>query len=398
MALYRYLALDAAGREQKGSFDADNARAARALLRERGLTLVSLDEVSARGGGAGRRLPSAELLLLTQQLSTLLAAGLPLERALQAVAEQSERGETRLLVGALRADIVEGKSLAQAMGAQPQVFFPLYLSLVRAGEQSGHLAEVMARLAEYLERRHALTQKVTLALAYPAVVTVVAVLVVAGLMSYVVPQVVGVFAQTKQTLPLITRLLIAASDFTRHWGWLVALALVAAGFAWRQAMRGTAFRRAVHVRLLALPVIGRLMRAVNTARMASTLAILAGSGVPLLSALETAGGLVTLLPMREALEAAAAKVREGVPLSRSLATGRQFPPVLIQLIASGEQSGKLPAMLERAALQQQAEVERRLAAFTALLEPLLILVMGGVVLAIVMAIMLPIIDMNQMVR
>ena len=284
------------------------------------------------------------------------------------------------------------------MGAQPQVFFPLYLSLVRAGEQSGHLAEVMARLAEYLERRHALTQKVTLALAYPAVVTVVAVLVVAGLMSYVVPQVIGVFAQTKQTLPLITRLLIAASDFTRNWGWLIALALVAAGFAWRQALRGTAFRRAVHVRLLALPVIGRLMRAVNTARMASTLAILAGSGVPLLAALETAGGLVTLLPMREALEAAAAKVREGVPLSRALATGRQFPPVLIQLIASGEQSGKLPAMLERAALQQQAEVERRLSAFTALLEPLLILVMGGVVLAIVMAIMLPIIDMNQMVR
>lgn len=398
MALYRYLALDTAGREQKGSFDADNARAARALLRERGLTLLSLDEVSARGGSGGRRLPAAELLLLTQQLSTLLAAGLPLERALQAVAEQSEQAATRLLVGALRADIVEGKSLAQAMGAQPQVFFPLYLSLVRAGEQSGHLAEVMARLAEYLERRHALTQKVTLALAYPAVVTVVAVLVVAGLMSYVVPQVIGVFAQTKQTLPLITRLLIAASDFTRNWGWLIALALVAAGFAWRQALRGTAFRRAVHVRLLALPVIGRLMRAVNTARMASTLAILAGSGVPLLAALETAGGLVTLLPMREALEAAAAKVREGVPLSRALATGRQFPPVLIQLIASGEQSGKLPAMLERAALQQQAEVERRLSAFTALLEPLLILVMGGVVLAIVMAIMLPIIDMNQMVR
>ncbi len=398
MALYRYLALDTAGREQKGSFDADNARAARALLRERGLTLLALDEVSARGGSGGRRLPAAELLLLTQQLSTLLAAGLPLERALQAVAEQSEQAATRLLVGALRADIVEGKSLAQAMGAQPQVFFPLYLSLVRAGEQSGHLAEVMARLAEYLERRHALTQKVTLALAYPAVVTVVAVLVVAGLMSYVVPQVIGVFAQTKQTLPLITRLLIAASDFTRNWGWLIALALVAAGFAWRQALRGTAFRRAVHVRLLALPVIGRLMRAVNTARMASTLAILAGSGVPLLAALETAGGLVTLLPMREALEAAAAKVREGVPLSRALATGRQFPPVLIQLIASGEQSGKLPAMLERAALQQQAEVERRLSAFTALLEPLLILVMGGVVLAIVMAIMLPIIDMNQMVR
>ena len=398
MALYRYLALDTAGREQKGSFDADNARAARALLRERGLTLLALDEVSARCGSGGRRLPAAELLLLTQQLSTLLAAGLPLERALQAVAEQSEQAATRLLVGALRADIVEGKSLAQAMGAQPQVFFPLYLSLVRAGEQSGHLAEVMARLAEYLERRHALTQKVTLALAYPAVVTVVAVLVVAGLMSYVVPQVIGVFAQTKQTLPLITRLLIAASDFTRNWGWLIALALVAAGFAWRQALRGTAFRRAVHVRLLALPVIGRLMRAVNTARMASTLAILAGSGVPLLAALETAGGLVTLLPMREALEAAAAKVREGVPLSRALATGRQFPPVLIQLIASGEQSGKLPAMLERAALQQQAEVERRLSAFTALLEPLLILVMGGVVLAIVMAIMLPIIDMNQMVR
>ncbi len=398
MAAFRYLALSDKGGEEKGMIEAESARSARTLLRERGLTLLQIEAENGKTGTVHKRLPNAELALFTQQLSTLLMAGLPLEKALMAAAEQSEHARTRAVVSALRGDIMEGQSLGQALARLPAVFGPLYISLVKAGEQSGHLDTVMARLADYLVKRQALQQKVTLALAYPAVVTVVAMLVVAGLMTYVVPQVVTVFIQTKQTLPLLTRMLVASSDFLRHWGWALLLALALAGFAWWRALRQDAFRRRVHQRLLSLPLIGRMLRAINTARMASTLAILAGSGVPLLTALETARGLVGLMPMQEALSEATARVREGVPLSRALAASRQFPPVLIHLIASGEASGTLAAMLERAAEQQQQEVERRVSTFTTLMEPLLILLMGGMVLIIVLAIMLPIIDMNQMVR
>ncbi|MGL6071792.1 type II secretion system inner membrane protein GspF [Craterilacuibacter sp.] len=398
MAAFRYLALSDKGAEEKGVIEADSARSARALLRERGLTLL---EIAAEGGKSGiqpRSLPNAELALFTQQLSTLLLAGLPLEKALLAAAEQSENPRTRSVVSVLRSEIMEGQSLGQALAKLPAVFGPLYISLVKAGEQSGHLDTVMARLSDYLVKRQALQQKVTLALAYPAVVTVVAMLVVVGLMTYVVPQVVTVFAQTKQTLPLLTRMLVASSDFLRSWGWALGLGAALAGYGFWRALQNSSFKRMVHVRLLGMPVIGRMLRSINTARMASTLAILAGSGVPLLNALETAKGLVGLLPMQEALTEATARVREGVPLSRALAARRQFPPVLIHLIASGEASGTLAPMLERAAEQQQQEVERRVATFTTLMEPLLILLMGGIVLVIVLAIMLPIIDMNQMVR
>ena len=278
------------------------------------------------------------------------------------------------------------------------MFFPLYRSLVQAGEQSGHLDTVMARLAEYLDKRQNTQQKVMLAMAYPAVVTVVAILVVAGLMSYVVPQVVSVFAQTKQTLPFLTRALVAASDFLRQWGVALLAGIVAALFLTVRALRAPALKRRFHARLLKLPVFGRLLRALNTARMASTLSILVGSGVPLLTALETARGLMTLLPMQDAVSEAMAKVREGVALSRALHATRQFPPVLIHLIGSGESSGTLAHMLDRAAQQQEQEVERKLATFTTLMEPLLILFMGGMVLLIVLAIMMPIIDMNQMVH
>ncbi|ERE00061.1 MULTISPECIES: type II secretion system inner membrane protein GspF [Chromobacteriaceae] len=403
MAAFKYTAYDAAGKEQSGLLEADSARAARGQLRERGLLPVTVDSVNAKTGGAGsnvlrRGLPRAELVMITEQLSTLLNAGLTLEKALTAVTEQSENARSRTVLAALRSDILEGKGFAQALSSAPGVFSPLYRSLVQAGEQSGHLDMVMSRLAEYLDKRQNTQQKVTLALAYPAVVTLVAILVVGGLMSYVVPQVVSVFAQTKQTLPFLTRALVACSDFLRQWGVAMLIGIVAAAFLIVRALRAPALKRRFHARVLKLPVFGRLFRALNTARMASTLSILVGSGVPLLTALETARGLMTMLPMQDAVADAMAKVREGVSLSRALNATRQFPPVLIHLISSGEASGTLSHMLDRAAQQQEQEVERKLATFTTLMEPLLILVMGGMVLLIVLAIMMPIIDMNQMVH
>lgn len=403
MAAFKYTAYDAAGKEQSGLLEADSARAARGQLRERGLLPVTVDSVNAKTGGAGsnvlrRGLPRAELVMITEQLSTLLNAGLTLEKALTAVTEQSENARSRTVLAALRSDILEGKGFAQALSSAPGVFSPLYRSLVQAGEQSGHLDMVMSRLAEYLDKRQNTQQKVTLALAYPAVVTLVAILVVGGLMSYVVPQVVSVFAQTKQALPFLTRALVACSDFLRQWGVVMLISIVAAAFLIVRALRAPALKRRFHARVLKLPVFGRLFRALNTARMASTLSILVGSGVPLLTALETARGLMTMLPMQDAVADAMAKVREGVSLSRALNATRQFPPVLIHLISSGEASGTLSHMLDRAAQQQEQEVERKLATFTTLMEPLLILVMGGMVLLIVLAIMMPIIDMNQMVH
>ncbi|MFN4236548.1 MAG: type II secretion system inner membrane protein GspF [Vogesella sp.] len=401
MAAFKYTALDAAGKEHSGLLEADSARAARAQLRERGLLPLEIDSVAAPRSGhslLARGLPRAELVMFTQQLATLLDAGLPLERALAAITEQSEHPRTRAVLAQVRSDILEGKSLAQALAGAPAVFNSLYRSLVQGGEQSGYLGEVMARLAHYLDQRQHTQQKVALAMAYPAVVTVVALLVVGGLMAYVVPQVVSVFAQSKQTLPLLTRMLVASSHFLRDWGVVLLLLLVAAAAGSWRLLQVPALRRAWHGQLLRLPVIGRLLQALNTARMASTLSILVGSGVPLLTALDTARGIVSLIPMQDALTDTMNKVREGTALSRALGSTRQFPPVLIHLIGSGEASGRLADMLDRAAVQQQQEVERKLATFTTLMEPLLILVMGGLVLLIVMAIMMPIIDMNQMVR
>ncbi|GGY08131.1 type II secretion system inner membrane protein GspF [Paludibacterium paludis] len=402
MAAFRYEAIDASGKRINGILEAESARAARVQLRDKGITLVDLSaarSAETQGGKGGRRgLPMTEMVMLTQQISTLLNAGLTLERALTAVVDQSENPRARQIVAGLRGRIMEGQSFAQALTDCGEVFPVIYRSLVHAGEQSGHLDTVMERLAEYLERRERMRKKVMLALAYPAVVTLVAFAVVTGLMTYVVPQVVAVFTDTHQSLPVLTRMLVALSRGMREWG-LVAAALVAlAGWLFARSLRMPGVRAAVHVRLLALPVLGRLLRAINTARMASTLSILVGSGVPLLAAMETARGLVTLVPMQEGLTEAMARVREGGGLARALAVCRQFPPVLIHLIGSGEASGTLAMMLDKAAHQQQEEVESRLATFTTLIEPLLILVMGGVVMTIVLAIMLPIIDMNQMVH
>jgi general secretion pathway protein F len=388
--------------------EADTLRHARSNLRETGLTVISIQLVTQSNLGSGVGSPwrerfraglsNAQLSIITRQLATLLAAGLTLEQAFNALIEQTEQETARQILAGVRGEILAGHTLAYALGKYETIFPDIYRALVKAGEATGELGKVMSRLADYTESRQALQQKVGLAFVYPAIVTGVALLVVGGLLIYVVPQVVSVFQQSHQTLPLLTRLMIGLSaGLQATWPYLIAFA-VASVFGAQLILQREEIRHQWHRQILRLPVIGRLVRGVNAARMASTLAILTGSGVPLLTSLQAATGVVNNLPMRRALEEASKKVREGVELSRALNTSKLFPPILIHLIASGESSGKLDVMLDRAAAQQEQEVSNYTSVLTALLEPILILTMGVVVLLIVLAILMPIIDMNQMVR
>jgi general secretion pathway protein F len=405
MAAFRYEAYDATGRLQKGVLEADTARQLRAKLREQGLLVAevaALTEAALTGGGnrwhLRRRLSGAQLALVTRQFATLLAAGLPVEQTLNALIEQADTDYQRHVLAGVRGEVLAGHALARALQKYPRVFPELYITLVAAGEQSGRLGEVMERLADYTESHQALRQKVGLAFVYPAIVTLVAGAVVLGLLTYVVPQVVSVFQNTNQTLPWLTRALIGLSDFLRASWWLWLAVIVAAAWAARRALARPATRLRFHRWLLRLPLVGTMVRGVNSAQLASTLAILVGSGVPLLAALQAGAGVVANLPMRQAVEEAARRVREGGSLSRALAAARLFPPMLVHMIASGEASGRLVHMLERAAEQQSREMENRVMGLTSLLEPLLIVVMGAVVLVIVLAILLPIFEMNQLVR
>ena len=403
MPAFAYQALDASGKTRRGVLQGDTARAVRGVLRERGLNPLSVDEVregvGPRVGLFERRtLGTAQLALLTRQLATLVGAGLPIDEALGALAEQAENERQRGLTIGLRARVMEGASLAQAMAGFPDSFPEIFRATVAAGEQSGRLETVLEKLADYAEARDALKQKIVAALAYPLLLTLVAVAVVAGLLTWVVPQIVGVFQNLHQTLPLATRALIALSAFLRAWGWLILLALIAAGIAARIALRDDATRYRWHGFLLRLPLAGRLARAANTARATRTLALLSESAVPLLEALGIAAQVVPNLPMREALKRAAFKVREGSAFSRALGESGQFPPVALRLIASGERSGQLPRMLGEAAAQQQRELDRWLTALTAVLGPAVILCVGAMVLFIVLAILLPIFNLNEMVK
>ncbi|HYF60964.1 MAG TPA: type II secretion system inner membrane protein GspF [Burkholderiaceae bacterium] len=402
MPAYRFEAATRAGAIERGIVDADSPRGARGLLKDRGLVPIAVSPVEQRSGTAnvalGGRLRDAELAMATRQLASLLSARLPLERALAAVVEQAERPVVRDRFAAVRSDVVGGQTLAAAMAKHPRDFPDVYRALVAAGEQSGDLGLVMSRLADYVESRTALAQRVKLAFTYPAIVTVVALGVIVALLTYVVPQVVGVFTQTKQKLPLLTVVLIEVSAFVRTWGWALAVLAVVAALGVRQLLKNPTVRLAWHTRLLDAPLVGRLVRGVNTARFASTLAILTASGVPLIRALDAGAATLTNDALRANVEDAVSRVREGSSLSRALAAGKQFPPVMIHMIASGEATGELPDMLQRTAGTLSSEVERRTLTLTSLLEPILILVMGAIVLMIVLAVLLPIIEINQLVR
>ena len=403
MPAFQYAALDGKGRQRKGLIEADTPRLARQALRERGLSPLAVEEVASQERRRVRRfwglhISPTDLALITRQLATLVASGLPLEEAVGAVARQAERTRLSGLLLAVRARVLEGHTLATALGDFPQIFPELYRATVAAGEQSGHLDVVFERLADYTEARQQMRQKVGLALFYPLLLTGVAILIVAGLLTYVVPQVVQVFSNLNQQLPALTRGLIALSDFLREYGWLVLTALAGGVIAWVYALRRIAFQRRVHQLLLKLPLLARLVRGVNTARFARTFSILMASGVPVLDAMRISAQVMSNLPMREAVEQAAARVKEGASLFKAISNSGYFPPMTLQLIASGEASGRLENMLERAAVQQERETETLIAALLGIFEPMLILVMGGVVLIIVLAILLPIFDLNQLVH
>jgi general secretion pathway protein F len=401
MEAFQYQALDAAGRTVSGLVQADTPRQARQQLRAQGLLPSEIGPVHARERARqvwARGISAAELSLVTRQLATLLDSGLNIEQSLNALIEEASEPLTREVLTGVKTEVTAGLSLAGALGAYEKSFPDFYCALVHGGEESGALPAVLQHLADYLDARQALKQKTSLALLYPILVTVVAIMIVTGLLVYVVPQVVQVFQQSRQSLPWLTRALIAVSDFLRAaWPYLAVIAV--GGFAAaRVALRRDAARLRWHSLLLRTPWLGTMIRGVNTSRFAGTLAILVGGGVPLLTALASGARVMTNMVLREAVERAIERVREGAGLARALGETRAFPPLLIHLIASGEISGKLGQMLKRAAHLETQALERRLAVFLTLLEPVMILVMGGVVLLIVLAILLPIIEINQLVH
>ena len=398
---FRYHAYNVEGKLHRGVLEADSARQARALLREQGLTPHRVDVIAANDPGGARSRPMSlshtELTQLTRGLATLMEAGLTIEQAFNALIEQAESERLRQVLAALRGEVLAGNTIAKALASFPNTFSELFRTLVAAGETSGQLSRVLLRLADYLEDRQQMRAKIALALVYPAIVLAVALIVVGALLVYVLPQVIQVFQHAHQQLPWLTRALIALSAFLQAtWiAWLAAA--VVAAIVLRIALKRPASRAAIHRSLWRAPMVGRILRHLDAARLASTLSILVGSRVPILQALDAGTGVMTLVPMREALTTAARGVREGMGLSRALAATRAFPPVMVHLIASGEASGRMDESLERAARQQQNDIATRLAAFAALFEPAMILFMGGVVLTIVLAILLPIFQLNQLV-
>ena len=404
MGAFEYTALDSAGKERKGILEGDTPRHIRQLLREQQLLPVAVSEVAQREAkrqrsfSLARRVSAGDLALFTRQLATLVRAGLPLEESLLAVSQQTEKPRVQSIVLGVRARVMEGHTLADGFTEFPRIFPEIYRATVAAGEQAGHLDTVLERLADYTEGRDQLRQKVLTAMLYPIVLTVLCFAIVSALLVYVVPQVVSVFEASKAKLPVMTRVLIATSDFLRSWGIYLAIVAVIAVVLFRRWLRNPAARRRFHRFQLGLPMVGKLVRGFNTARFTRTFSILSASAVPVLEALRIAGEVVTNLPMRDAVADAAARVREGAPIGRSLAISRLFPPMTIHLISSGESSGELESMLERAAISQERELDGLLAAMVGLLGPLLIVLMGLFVMGIVFAMLLPIFELNQLIH
>ena len=403
MGAFEYTALDPTGRERKGVLEGDTARQVRQLLREQSLLPVEVNEVAQeeirrKASFSFRRGVSAsDLALMTRQLATLVHSGLPLEEALMAVSEQSEKPRIRTIVMGVRAKVMEGHALADGLADFPNVFPEIYRATVAAGEQSGHLDTVLERLADYTENREQMRSRTVNAMLYPILLFAVCIGIVFMLLTFVVPKIVKQFENSKADLPILTQALIGISDFVRDWGLAMIAAIVAAAFLFRRWLRDPAARRRYHAFLLRLPLIGKVVRGSNTARFARTFATLTSSAVPVLDAMRISGEVVTNLPMRDAVEVAATRVREGAPIGKSLGASKIFPPMMIHLIASGETSGELETMLDRAATNQEREMDSILGAVVGLLGPLMILVMGGLVLLIVLAMLLPIFQLNELI-
>ena len=407
MPAYAFEALTADGQLRRGTVEADSAKAARTQLRAQALLPLKVEPVASGAqdegaGGAGlfrRRVFNANALSVwTRQLASLVASGLPLERALASLSTEAERETERNLVADLRAEVNSGSTFAKALGRHPGEFSSIFVAVVGAGEQSGSLGAVLEHLASDLEDQQALNAKLLGAALYPAIVSLVALSIVIFLVTYVVPQVASVFAGSKRALPLLTVLMLGVSSFVRSYGWLMLLLAVAGVLGLRLALRAPALRYQFDAAWLGIPVVGKLSRSFNTARFASTLAMLSGAGVPILKALQAAADTLSNQAMRQDAQDALVAVREGAPLASALAQKKRFPALLSMFARLGEQTGQLPLMLQRAATQLSTEVQRRAMGLATLLEPLLIVAMGVVVMLIVLAVLLPIIEMNQLVK
>ncbi|MDQ1363730.1 MAG: ral secretion pathway protein [Pseudomonadota bacterium] len=406
MAAFEYTALDEKGHEKKGVIESDSPRQARTMLRERGLMPLNIDsaatqdrkQVAGNKPVSRRGISATDLALFTRQLATLVRAALPLDEALSAVGQQTEKPRIQSMIFAIRARILEGHTLAAGLADFPRVFPELYRATVAAGEQSGHLDTVLDRLADYAESRQQMNAKITQASVYPAILTAVALMVVSGLLIFVVPKIVAVFETSGQDLPTLTRIMIGLSEFLQAWWWLLLIAVTGGVIGLKKFLQIPFNRLRYHLLLLRLPVIGRLVRGINSARFARTFSILIASGIPAVEALKLSAPVITNMPMRTAVDEAASRVREGSSIYSALQRSKLFPPMTLHLIASGERSGNLQDMLEKAAQQQERELETLIAMFMGLFEPLLIVLMGGIVLVIVLSILLPIINMNDLMQ
>jgi general secretion pathway protein F len=401
---YEFVALDKSGKESRGVIEGDTPKHVRQLLRERQMYPVRVTEVAQREAkrqatfSLRRGLSPGELALITRQMASLSQSGLPLEEVLLAVSQQNDHPRTKSILLGVRSKVMEGHTLADGLGDFPQAFPELYRATVAAGEQSGHLDVVLERLADYTEARQELRQRVTNAMIYPAALIVMALGIISFMLATVVPRIVNVFENTSAELPGLTRGLIATSDFLRNHWLLLIIGVGAAiwGLWWLLQKEGP--RRRYHSFLLRMPIAGRLIQGINTARFTRTFSILAGSGVPVLEAMKISAEVIENLPMRDAVNEATLRVREGAGISRSLAASKLFPPMMIHLISSGEAGGRLEEMLSRSASGQEREVDGLIAALLGILQPLLIVLMGGVVMVIVLAILLPIFEINNLIR
>jgi general secretion pathway protein F len=403
MAAFEFKALDARGKQQKGVIEADGPRQVRQQLRDQGLMPVSVELSSSRSienpfrNLFKRAIATADLAMLTRQLSTLIGAGLPIEEAFRAVAEQTEKKRIQSMLLEVRSKVLEGHSLAGALNDFDYAFPPLYRATVAAGEHAGHLDTVLIRLADYMENSQVNQQKIKLAAVYPIILCIVAIGIVVGLLTYVVPDIVEVFVKNGQELPPLTSAMITASDFLQAHGFLLAGVIIAfiIGFKW--AVRKDDIKQRFHHAMLYMPFFGKMVKGFNTSRYISTLAILNSSGVPLVEAMKIAGQVVGNVVIQERLAEACQQVIEGGSLHQSLQQTEVFPPLMLHMIASGEASGELDSMLERTAKNQESDLQNTITTLVSMFEPIMLLVMGGVVVLIVIAIMLPILNMNQMI-
>ena len=404
MGAFEYIAINKEGKQIKGVLEGDTPKHVRQLLRDQRLLPVSVIEaaqkeaIRQRSFSLRKGISSADLALITRQIASLSQSGMPLEESLLAVSQQNDNPRVKSILLGVRAKVMEGHTLADGLADFPQAFPDLYRTTVAAGEESGHLDLVLERLADYTETRQELKQNVTNAMVYPAALVIMAILIISFMLATVVPKIVGVFQSTQASLPSLTSGLIFISEFLVNYWLLIIIFIFLSSYGLYRLLQLKSPRIIFHRNLLKLPIVGRLTQGINTARFTRTLSILAGSGVPILESLKISADVIENLAMRQAINEAALRVREGASISESLSISKLFPPMMIHLISSGEKSGRLEEMLSRAALNQEREVNGLISTLLGILQPLIIVIMGGLVLTIVLAILLPIFEINNLIR